>query len=61
MKKTFNEIAQEYIPYHTLKAFQIGSQDYMDGNYNNPYGDGYEAQAWDRGMEAAMRFTSQRE
>jgi hypothetical protein len=38
--KTFNEIAAEYRPYHTIAAFQIGAQDYMDGRHINPYGSG---------------------
>jgi hypothetical protein len=58
--KTFPEIAAEYAPYHTLREFQIGSQDYMDGNHRNgDHYDGVAGQAWDRGHEAAMRFTRQ--
>jgi hypothetical protein len=60
--KTFNEIAHEYRPYHTMQEFQIGSESYMDGRYENPYhaaNDGLRAQAWDRGAECAMRFTRQ--
>jgi hypothetical protein len=58
--KTFNEIAAEYAPYHQMKEFQVGAQDYMDGNHRN--GDNYNGvagQAWDRGANAAMRFTQQ--
>jgi hypothetical protein len=43
-----------------MKEFQFGAQDWMDGNYRN--GDDYSGvagQAWDRGSEAAMRFTRQ--
>jgi hypothetical protein len=42
------------------RLFQFGAQDWMDGNYRN--GDDYSGvagQAWDRGSEAAMRFTRQ--
>jgi hypothetical protein len=59
--KTFPEIAAEYAPYDTLPEFQLGSQDYMDRRHDNPFGieQGLKAQAWDRGAEAAMRFTRQ--
>lgn len=57
--KTFNEIANEYRPYNTFPAFQRGSEDYMDSKFDCPFTNGLEVQAWDRGMEAAMRFTRQ--
>jgi hypothetical protein len=60
--KTFNELAHEYRPYHEMPAFQKGAEDYMDGNYACPYAEphqGLQAQAWDRGLECAMRFTQQ--
>jgi hypothetical protein len=58
--KTFNQLAAEYAPYHTLAAFRRGAQDYMDGNFTCPYGSaGVDGQAWDRGMEAAMRYARQ--
>jgi hypothetical protein len=56
--KTFNEIAAEYAPYHQLPAFAKGAEDYMDGVFESSL-TGVEAQAWDRGSEAAMRFTRQ--
>jgi hypothetical protein len=59
-KRTFPEIAAEYRPYHTMLAFQVGAEDYMDGKHDNPFGSSsVEAQAWDRGAECASRFTSQ--
>jgi hypothetical protein len=57
--KTFNELAHEYRPYHEMPAFQKGAEAYMDRNYECPYSDGLRVQAWDRGMECAMRFTRQ--
>jgi hypothetical protein len=59
MTKTFNEIAAEYAPYHTLPAFAKGAEDYMDSKFDCPFAGGVDGQAWDRGMEAAMRFTRQ--
>jgi hypothetical protein len=62
LNKTFNEIAHEYRPYDTLPGFADGVDAYMDRNYENPFTDprdGVKAQAWDRGAEAAMRFTRQ--
>ena len=59
-KRTFPQIAAEYAPYHTMLAFQVGAEDYMDGHFQNPFGSSsVEAQAWDRGAEAANRFTHQ--
>ena len=58
--KTFNEIAAEYAPYHTMKEFQLGAQDWTDGNYRA--GENYTGvagQALDRGAEAASRFVRQ--
>lgn len=60
--KTFNELAYEYRPYHTMPAFAKGAENYMDRNYECPYSEphqGLHAQAWDRGAECAMRFTRQ--
>ena len=58
--KTFPEIAAEYAPYHTMQAFQVGAEAFMDHRYTHRYSsDSVEAQAWDRGHEAAMRFTKQ--
>lgn len=50
-----------YAPYHMLDAFQQGVSDYSLGRFRNPWdgdrrpGAGVNAQAWDRGMEYAMR------
>jgi hypothetical protein len=44
----------DYAPYHTLPAFDDGITAYMDGRHDNPH-DGVAAQAWDRGLEYAMR------
>jgi hypothetical protein len=35
--KTFNEIASEYAPYHTLPAFRKGTEDYMDSKFDCPF------------------------
>jgi hypothetical protein len=57
------EIKASYAPYDTLPAFYEGVVDYGDGNYANPYdgrhepGAGVAAQAWDRGLEAASRWS----
>jgi hypothetical protein len=51
-------VPTDYAPYHTLPAFNEGITDYMEWRFNNPYtasGDGVNAQAWDRGLEYAMR------
>jgi hypothetical protein len=56
------KIAKEYAPYDTHEAFGEGFVAYQWENYRNPYGgrkDGrgaVAAQAWDRGLEAAMRY-----
>jgi hypothetical protein len=58
--KTFPEIAETFAPYHTLPAFQIGAQDWMDGCCVNPYGTSpVDAQAWDRGAMAASLYVRQ--
>jgi hypothetical protein len=55
LMRSFNEIAATYAPYHTMPAFQEGAEAYAKGRYDNPF-QGVAAQAWDRGLEAAMRF-----
>lgn len=51
----------DYAPYHTLDAFAEGVAAYglerWDNPYHRPYtlGAGVNAQAWDRGLEYAMR------
>lgn len=57
-KQTFNQIAAEYAPYNLFPEFQHGAEAYMDRLYTNPY-DNVAAQAWDRGAEAAMKYTRQ--
>jgi hypothetical protein len=47
--KTYQQIALEYAPYNTRPEFDRGRHDC-------PFR-GVSAQAWDRGHEAAMRFT----
>src|SRR5712664_4265053 len=55
-------IVADYRPYDTLEAFGEGFVAYKFGNYRNPYDGKNElqaevnAQAWDRGANAAMRF-----
>jgi hypothetical protein len=59
MTKTFTQLAEEYHPYHTFPAFQKGAEDYMDHVHTCPFTNGLDVQAWDRGLECAMRFTRQ--
>jgi len=52
-------ILEEYRPYNTYTAFIEGYRAYQtNGNaWSNPYGDDcVDAQAWDRGACAAMRY-----
>lgn len=61
-KRTYLEIAAEYAPYDRFSEFQEGATAYMERRYDNPYdgaAQGVKAQAWDRGLEAASRFTRQ--
>jgi hypothetical protein len=50
-------IIEEYGAYSKLEAFWRGYQDYMAGRFcEEPYSaDSPDAQAYDRGLEAAMR------
>ena len=50
-------IIKEYEPYSEMEAFWHGYQDYVAGRLGNePYpSDSLEGQAYDRGLEAAMR------
>jgi hypothetical protein len=54
------QICNDYRPYDSLPAFTEGYNDYEAGKHRNPYeGDvskGVQAQAWDRGANAAMRY-----
>ena len=47
----------EYAPYHTMKEFSDGINDYMEGLYWQNAGkyQGVAGQAYDRGTEYAMR------
>jgi hypothetical protein len=46
----------DYAPYHTFPAFEHGVRSQGDSAYDNPYhNDSANAQAWDRGLEYAMR------
>lgn len=62
MTQTLTQIVAEYAPYHTLEAFGEGFVAYEFGRYTNPYDGKREhraevnAQAWDRGLEAASRY-----
>jgi hypothetical protein len=59
--KRFYEFAAEYAPYDRLPAFHEGAENYRDKTERKcPHSyDSVEAQAWDRGIGAAMRFLSQ--
>jgi len=49
----------EYTPYDKMKSFWIGVESYADPleTRENPYNrDSVDAQAWDRGLEYAMKF-----
>jgi len=48
-------IAREYAPYNLYQSFEEGFLAYQAGKIHNPYPDGIDAQAWDRGAECAMR------
>jgi len=53
MKLTTRDI-KRYAPYHTMKAFEVGYNDYEVGNHKCPYDPGSaEYPAWDRGYECA--------
>jgi hypothetical protein len=52
---TLLEICQHYAPYHTMPEFAEGFDAYEAGIYINPYVN-VAGQAWDRGLEAAMRW-----
>jgi hypothetical protein len=54
-----SELLAEYKPYCYYPEFHEGWIAYEAGNYNNPYQD-VPAQAWDRGLEAAMRWYKRR-
>jgi len=47
--------ARTYAPYDKLPAFAEGVKAYTQRRFDNPY-EGVDAQAWDRGLEHAMRI-----
>ncbi len=47
-------IEAEYAPYHTMVAFEVGFDTYIN-NWMSRDCDGVDGQAYDRGMECAMR------
>ncbi len=58
MNKNWNDIIAEYAPYDRMPEFQEGFDAYERQQYDCPYDD-VKAQAWDRGLEAAMRCARQ--
>ena len=50
-----DRIAKTYAPYHTLPAFWQGVEDYGHRNWSHHY-TGVQGQAYDRGLNTAMRF-----
>lgn len=52
---TLKIIVKSYAPYDTHEAFCEAFYAYRHGRYDNPH-DGIAGQAWDRGLEAAMRY-----
>jgi hypothetical protein len=47
----------DYAPYHRYPSFDDGARAYERQNFTNPYiGDSFNAQAWERGLEYAMRL-----
>jgi hypothetical protein len=56
MTKRIADLAPEYAPYNQLPEFEEGLCAFALGIYTNPYNSFLvAAQAWDRGMECAMR------
>jgi hypothetical protein len=53
--KTIQEFRAEYAPYDKMTAFDEGMRDYGHGNVSDNY-NGVDAQAYDRGLECAMRI-----
>jgi hypothetical protein len=51
---TSRPVLADYAPYHKSSEFNRGIADYAAGRFTNPYV-GVAAQAWDRGLEYAMR------
>jgi hypothetical protein len=56
-KLIFELIKQHYRPYDTHEEFRRGFSAYQVGDYCNPHiADSIAAQAWDRGVQAAMLY-----
>jgi hypothetical protein len=56
-KLIFNLVKQHYRPYDTHKEFDAGFSAYQAGNFRNPHEpDSIDAQAWNLGVEAAVRY-----
>ena len=53
-------IVEAYGSYIMLIPFWVGFESYEVGNYTCPYEDGVATQAWDRGLEAALRVYKRR-
>jgi hypothetical protein len=59
MNASVETFAAEYDPYHTMAAFRAGVEDYRAGviGWNQPTTDTAAAQAYDRGVECAIRVS----
>lgn len=56
---TLKELCAQYPIYHKMPAFKLGFMDYQLGIMVPEAYNGVEAQAYDRGAEAAMRWERQ--
>jgi hypothetical protein len=56
-----SRLLEQYAPYHTFQAFHDGWDVHMAGWYCEERYDrnSVDGQAWDRGMEAAMKWKRQ--
>jgi hypothetical protein len=55
--KILTAIVTSYPGYGVMAEFAAGFEAYQRGQYRSPYNpDSVEAQAWDRGLEACMRY-----
>jgi hypothetical protein len=59
--KTITELRSEYAPYDKMPAFEKGIRDYQDRSYEPRacHFSGADEQAYDRGLECAMRMQRQ--
>lgn len=55
LNATILNIARDYIFFNHVPAFWEGVADYAAGCYDGPPCDGFEAQAWSRGVECGAR------